>query len=338
MYVVRSSGPLPAGNASQKYWPWKSGCMSVVVAIKSAERFCSESKPRAQDPTTRQTPSGFTPCRCCLTTGDPNPMQSTTRRAVTGLTLLFCFSFLFSSVSPNTGAGEISSSVPFGCTTIPPSAARSITNPPLSSKFFLIHRNSKEGLTPQFRISWVTIGGASLPKKKHLIGLNSVVMHSSTWSGVNTPKGTSAFNSGLDTFHSCSLPFKRPRSTTTTFCPRCCSAVAIIIPSVPPHTATSKSHFDAGIASEDSVTNTGAGPASSPTFMFRIACQAWSARSSAARVVPPPAPLACVPPTPSMLRNNRFVRSLICASEAPTAAQVAVRSVLDRGPTNRVWR
>ena len=84
MYVVRSHGPLPAGNASQKYCPWYASSMSVVVKMRSALAFAAGSNPRAHDPTTRHTPSGFCPCRCCRTMGDPNPMQSTTSRAVHG--------------------------------------------------------------------------------------------------------------------------------------------------------------------------------------------------------------------------------------------------------------
>jgi hypothetical protein len=60
-------------------------------------------------------------------------------------------------------AGATSSRAPFGRTSIPASAALSITTPPFFSKFSRAHSSRALGLTPQLRMSRVTIGGLDEP-------------------------------------------------------------------------------------------------------------------------------------------------------------------------------
>ena len=84
--AVEATDATPRGSPSpatpldwSKTPPWTPTPRNATSAAPVAG-----SNPRAHDPTTRHTPSGFCPCRCCRTMGDPKPMQSTTSRAVHG--------------------------------------------------------------------------------------------------------------------------------------------------------------------------------------------------------------------------------------------------------------
>mmetsp|Transcript_37863 Transcript_37863/g.93773 ORF Transcript_37863/g.93773 Transcript_37863/m.93773 type:complete len:210 (+) Transcript_37863:1305-1934(+) len=209
--------------------------------MRSADWFSSN--PLAHDPTTRHTPSGFCPCRACRTTGLPNPMQSTTRRAVmgprAGAPATASAIAAAAAAGPKRGAGDTSSHAPSGCTSMPLSAAYSITTPPFFLKFSIANSSSSAGFTPVLRMSRVIRGGLVLPWKPQRMGLNSSWMHCSNCCSVRTLRATSVFSSGREMFHSCSRPFSAPRSTTHTRCPLAWSAAAARMPSVPPHTTAS---------------------------------------------------------------------------------------------------
>mmetsp|Transcript_73178 Transcript_73178/g.128969 ORF Transcript_73178/g.128969 Transcript_73178/m.128969 type:complete len:260 (+) Transcript_73178:64-843(+) len=222
-------------------------------------------------PTTRQTPSGRQPCRDCRTIGLPWPIQSRTRRVVSG-----CCS-------------RMDMDTPSGWTVTPASPVRSSTVPPRASNRWRRHAISRPQETPMLRTFSTSTSGP--PPNPQRMGLNSFAMHSSASSCVMAPSSTSSCISDRETFQSCSRPRRIPCSTTATRSPRFCSTQATKMPSVPPQTTTS---YVGGTpkGSVASLTNSGAGPASAPVFISRSPFQTPSARFRASYVVAPPAPPA----------------------------------------------
>lgn len=296
-HVVRSPGADEAGNASQKTCmgdapsaPPPIASMGESVAMMSPYAFCAASYPEAAVPTTRQTPSGLTPWRCCASTGDALPIASSTSRA------------LIDSAAPPAAARPVAltgARTPSVHTSRPPSAVPSRTTPPCASKRARTAWISLSGRTPTLSTSSHQTSTApdpspdaapGRPAKPQRIGLNSMPMASSTSADVSTPADTSSVSSLREMFQSCSRPRSSgARSSTLTRSPRSASAHAMKMPIVPPHTRTSYCG-GAPSACGSSRTKAGAGPAAAAVGRSRIRAHAASRRQSASHDVPPPAP------------------------------------------------